>query len=333
MKKHFMLLFLFSSITLFSQYQFSGEGTEVFPYQIWSVDDLNLLRDSLYHQMYVDPNWSFNKHFRLIQDINTPVTQSITMTYFYGHFYGNNKKITLNLNVDETFNNYTCAPALFAGITNGGSIDSLIVDGYINSNLWAGGIANGIGISSKINGCINNAAIKSFNLDYGAGGIIFNNVNTISSCINNGDITGVNIVGGIAGQNDGTIINCINTGKIIATNSGSNTSIVTGDTTPNNGVGGIVACVVNSSQNILNCVNIGSVVGQGFVGGIVGLANGNPMATTPITNCINYGYVRGINIVGGVLGYMFNQNVNVSNCVNVGVIEGEEDTGRIVGKE
>ena len=330
MKKCF-ILFVFSNILLFAQnppFNGNGDGSEYDPFQIWEKKDLIELADSIDNYYYSpNPTWLYNKHFKLMSDITEPLTESVGKIGFIGHFHGNGKKITLAIDFDIQTNP---SFALFQGLD--GTIDGLTVDGYVNSDIAAmSAISYYISYSCSISNCINNTTITSWS----AGGITYSNSNsgTISNCINNGDITGVNIVGGIAGQNEGTIINCINTGKIIATNSGSNTSIVTGDTTPNNGVGGIVACVVNSSQNISNCVNIGSVVGQGFVGGIVGLANGHPMAVTPITNCINYGCVRGINIVGGVLGYMFNpQGVNVSNCVNVGVVEGEEDIGSIVGK-
>ena len=322
MKKYFILLCVFSGIYLFAQPHpsFTGTGTVGDPYQIWNIYDLIEFGDSVNNQFF--PNysyWHIDKHFILMQDITEPITQSICAS-FMGHFHGNGKKINSAINFNHPNNQ---SPAIFNGLSLNGTIDGLIVDGYVNSDIVAmSTISSFINTNSaSITNCINNATITGG----AAGGITYSNSGIISNCINNGDITGVNIVGGIAGQNDGTIINCINTGNITATASGDNNIF--------SGVGGIVGTVANHCQNILNCVNIGSVVGQGFVGGIVGLANGHPMAVTPITNCINYGYVRGINGVGGILGYMYSQYVNISNSVNVGVVEGEEDTGSIVGKE
>ncbi|MCL2039268.1 MAG: hypothetical protein FWG85_02435 [Bacteroidetes bacterium] len=322
MKKCF-ILFVFSNILLFAQnpsFNGNGDGSEYDPFQIWEKKDLIELADSIdYRYSSLNPTWLYNKHFKLMNDITEPLTESVGKLGFIGHFHGNGKKITLAINFDYYTNQ---SYALFNGLPSG-SIDSLIVDGYVNGNSTLSAISIFINYSSgSITNCINNAIITGI----GAGSIVYQNMGAISNCINNGDITGVDRIGGIAGENEGTIINCINTGKITATASGDNNIF--------SGVGGIVGTVANRCQNISNCVNLGSVVGQGFVGGIVGLANNNsPNNPTPITNCINYGYVRGINIVGGVLGYMFNQNVNVSNCVNVGVVEGEEDTGSIVGKE
>ncbi|MCL2040069.1 MAG: hypothetical protein FWG85_06540 [Bacteroidetes bacterium] len=320
MKKYF-ILFIFSNILLFAQnppFNGNGDGSEYDPFQIWEKKDLIELADSI-DNYNANPTWQYNKHFKLMSDIIEPITESIGKLGFIGHFHGNGKKITLAIVFNFPDNP---SAALFQSLD--GTIDNLIVDGYINGPGGMSTIACGIGTgyitAASITNCINNAIVT------GGVGIAYLNHGTISNCINNGDITGVDRIGGIAGENSGTIINCINNGTITATASGDNNIF--------SGVGGIVGTVANHCQNILNCVNIGSVVGQGFVGGIVGLANGYPMAVTPITNCINYGYVRGINIVGGVLGYMFNpQGVNVSNCVNVGVVEGEEDIGSIVGKE
>ena len=318
MKKYFIFLFVFSNILSFAQYSFTDipgtDGTSINPYQIWTKEHLKEFGDSLAskHPPF-NMSWCYDKHFRLMESIIEPITESVGP--LVGHFHGNGKKITL-----ATIFDYTTNPsvAIFSGLSHG-SIDSLIADGYANGVGGMAAISNYISHSiSSITNCINNATVT------GGAGITYTNSGTISNCINNGDITGVDRIGGIAGENSGTIINCINTGKITATASGDNNIF--------SGVGGIVGTAANGCVGILNCVNLGSVVGQGFVGGIVGLVRGMNRQT-PITNCINYGYVRGINGVGGILGYMFNQYVNVSNCVNVGVVEGEEDTGSIVGKE
>ena len=293
----------FSNITLFSQFG-GGSGTETDPYQIWNKNDLMKLFDSTYYSS----SGLIGKHFKLMTDIDN-VTHPIA-DRFYGHFHGNYKKLTINL-----------AGAIFYVLS--GTIDNLIVDGYATAAGIVGGTyGNGVSISH----CINNVIVTSTS-EYGGGGISPNNNGiTISNCINNGDITGVDRIGGIAGENGGQIINCINTGKITATASGDNSIF--------SGVGGICGTIANSSYyGISNCVNTGTVVGQGFVGGIIGLANGNPIAPSPITNCVNYGYIKGTNAVGGILGYMYNQNVNISNCVNAGVVEGKSDVGSITGKE
>jgi hypothetical protein len=157
------------------------------------------------------------------------------------------------------------------------------------------------------------------------GGICISNNGTISHCINNGSVSGVDMVAGIASDNGFAeqIINCINTGKITATNSGNNDIF--------SGVAGIVA--VTQGGSTTNCINLGDIEGQGFVGGIQGLGYGSSPKPAIITNCVNAGYVKGTSQVGGILGIMFNPGVIITNCVNVGVVEGNEDVGSIVGKE
>ncbi|MCL2040053.1 MAG: hypothetical protein FWG85_06460 [Bacteroidetes bacterium] len=325
MKKYFMLLFVYSNILLFAQnspFDGNGDGSIGNPYQLWTKAHLEELADSINNSWV--PNfstWHFDKHFKLMDDINDPLTESIGKYAFRGHFHGQGKKITLAINCDYYTNQ---SYALFNGLDNG-NIDSLILDGYVNYGL--AGITTSVARYSEISYCVNNVTIIQ-NVGK-AGGIAYSNSGTIINCINNGDITGVNIVGGIVGDNEGTIINCINTGNVTATNSGSNTNLV-GEMTPNNGVGGIVGCVSNYCQGISNCINIGTIKGQDVVGGINGGLN-----RTSITNCINAGYVAGWAGVGGIGGVIFNfyGMSGISNSVNVGVVEGEEDIGSIVGKE
>ncbi|MCL2040134.1 MAG: hypothetical protein FWG85_06870 [Bacteroidetes bacterium] len=324
MKTYFiLLLFIFFNVLLFSQNSFTDipdtDGLSEFTaYQIWDIYHLKELGDSIDASMDPDfSTWHFNKHFRLMQDLIEPLTESLCWAPFRAHFYGNSKKITASIVYDYITNPYS-SPAVFSAILFGYSIDGLIVEGYVNDGFAViVDYNNGI-----ISNCINNAMITSWS----AGGITYTNRGTISNCINNGDITGMDNIGGIAGQNLGTITDCINTGQITATNSGSQ---------PNGagGVGGIVG--LHSPGSVYNCVNLGSVEGKNNVGGISGFSSGGIEPAT-ITNCINYGFIKGIDKVGGICGttsYLSFPNATVTNSVNVGVVEGEEDIGSIVGKE
>ena len=330
MKKCF-ILFIFSNILLFSQnppFNGNGDGSEYYPFQIYTKEHLKELADStISDNAYGKNPWHRGKYFQLMDNILDTVKGSeIIFATFSGHFNGNGKKIIVEIVYDP--NDIYSTPFIFPAVEYGASINDLTLEGYIPFTMISANFGT-------ISNCINNATIDysgvinpiTGKLEWPAGGIAYTNSGTISNCINNGDITGVDRIGGITGENSGTIINCINNGTITATASGDNNIF--------SGVGGIVGTAANGCVGILNCVNLGSVVGQGFVGGIVGLVRGMPPPTppTPITNCINYGYVQGINGVGGILGYMFNQYVNVTNCVNVGVVEGEEYIGSIVGKE
>ena len=314
----FLLSFIFSNELLFAQpYPFGdsiNDGlTKETAYQIWTKEHLMELGDSINNIEWGKINWTTDKHFRLMQNIDN-FTESIGWAIFLGYFHGGGKKITVAIVNDPTSNPYI-GPSLFGA--SYGTIDSLIVDGFMDN--INGGIVSGNANNGSITNCVNNA-----NVSYS--GIARSNSGIISNCINNGSITGIDRIGGIAGDNNGQIINCINTGKITATNS-------TGDNIFS-GVGGIVGTSANGHQDISNCINIGTVEGQGYVGGIVGLVRGMspPAPPSPITNCINYGLVTGTNGVGGIIGNMFNSFINITNCSNFGVVRGNSNVGCIAGE-
>ena len=93
-------------------------------------------------------------------------------------------------------------------------------------------------------------------------------------------------------------------------------------------VGGVVGL---NNGTVTNCYNTGSVTGErrvsggllgGLVGGMVGLNNGT------VTNCYNTGSVTGDEEVGGVIGS--NDGI-VTNCYNMGSVTGDESIGGVVG--
>ena len=325
MKKYFtffLLSFVFSNIFLFSQFG-GGTGNTIYdPYEIWEKNHIGELSDSLFGSTL----WSANKHFKLMRDVKDSLTSSITIYYFYGYFHGNKKKIFLAIDVDSLFNNFTSSNALFPNVSNAGNIDNLDLDGYITSVMYAGGIV--VANDTEITQCINNATIISTNTTviYGSsvGAIAAISYGTISHCINNGNVSGLDFVAGIATQNLGVITNCINTGKIKGTEL-SNTGYI--------GVAGITT-ELYSGRYILNCINLGDVEGINSVSGIVGNAYEaiNP-PQTEIANCINAGFIKGKKDVSGILGYQGGTEVIIRNCINTGIIEGEENVGSIVGKE
>jgi len=323
MKKYFVFIlsvFLFVSVPLFAQphYYFQGLGTINEPYEIWTLDDLMVLGDSI--DAFLLPHkstWQRGKHFRLMSNIDT-VKQLICTYYFEGHFYGNGKTIT-GVN----------ALGFFSGLYRGGIIDSLTVDCYTYD------IAGIVGYvapahymnlhpASVVSNCTSNVTINAIHNI--AGGIAFDNSGIVINCVNNGSIMGVDRIGGIVGDNYGTVNNCLNTGRITATN-----------WTPNSifsGVGGIVGTVANGCTFISNNVNTGSIKGVGHVGGIAGMIRGNSGMMPPVmvVNNSNYGFVKGANRVGGLIGWVYAAFVNITNNSNFGVVVGEEDTGCIVGK-
>ena len=303
-----IFLFLFSSILLFGQRppfdDYTGDGTADNPYKIYTKEHFMEFADSL--NKMANPGeffpWQHGKHFRLMENIDT-IEQGTGK--LQGIFHGNGKKIAVYLLCEYPDNPYY---SLFAGMSAGGSIDSLIVDGYVNYQCGYIGIT---GTSNYISNCISNVRVISIGM---AAGIASSNYVSMSRCINNGSITGgVERIGGVVATNLGTIENCLNTGKITATASGDGYR-----------VGGIAGW---SGSAISNCINLGEVHGQRAVSGIAAFS----YSPASVFHCINYGYIKSEKEVGGVAG--FTDGTAITNCVNVGAVEGDEDVGGIVGKE
>ncbi len=107
------------------------------------------------------------------------------------------------------------------------------------------------------------------------------------------------MVGVVRGANGQTVIeNCLNAATI--------TNAKNLDTV---NAAGIIAAVEGHKAEIKNCVNLGGVSGNGFVGGIVGqcasTANG-----TKITDCVNLGNVKSkVAAVGEICGSTATNNV------------------------
>ena len=80
-------------------------------------------------------------------------------------------------------------------------------------------------------------------------------------------------------------------------------------------VGGVAGYVLNSS--ITNCYVTGNVIGNEFVGGVVGCVYTN----SSVSNCYTTGNVEGNIDIGGVAGWV-GDNSNVSNCYATGDVTG-----------
>ena len=119
-------------------------------------------------------------------------------------------------------------------------------------------------------------------------------------------------LGGIAGHAvKSTFENCIN--KTRAAN-GSGSS-----------VGGIVGSVWDGSA-FANCVNYGTITGDGSLGGIIG----NTVLNVSCEGCVNYGTVTGSGI-GGRVGGISGTNGLITGSENYAAVTGYFDVGGIVG--
>lgn len=218
---------------------------------------------SIYPKLTVSDNTEINKLAELVNSGNTMEGVTITLQNnvtldsmigssgkrFCGTFDGNGKTITSTAGLNSIF--YHVEYGRIKNVISKGEFLNAGIAYYCNYGI--------------IENCKNNARISESN-GYGggiAGQLIYDS--KIKNCINNGSVTGIGDIGGIAGQTfeGSSILNCINLGEIKNTND-SDAAVA----------GGIVGYEnVTTSFTINNCVNVGSVVGNKYVGAIIGRLN------------------------------------------------------------
>ncbi|MCK4664089.1 MAG: T9SS type A sorting domain-containing protein [Bacteroidales bacterium] len=315
----------------------SGSGTELDPYQIASLGNLQWL-------MQNSSKW--DKYYIQTADINASITNVWAdssgftpignyTTNFTGEYNGAGHTIdSLYIERPETDN-----IGLF-GYTNGSKIDSLgltnvdftgkdYVGGIVGCNQSSSIVSNSYSTGS-INGTDNVGGLIGFNLyssivsnsyntgsvngsSYYVGGLVGCNSrsSTVSNSYNTGSVSGTTIVGGLVGNNyfASTVSNSYNTGSV----SGSSYS-----------VGGLIGCNQLNST-VSNSYNTGSVSGSDHVGGLVGYnKNGS------INNSYSTGSISGSDYVGGLVGYNYFAST-VNNSYSTGSVSGSDYVGGLVG--
>ena len=331
MKRRFLCALLCAVILLsfvpFTASAASGKGTRSDPYIIYTLKDLEELRDNVNNG-----NSYSGKYIKLMNDItmNTPDTfaydedgvitgaASGKTPYlwiaignsnrpFSGTFDGNGYRIT-----GIYINNNSDYQGLFGCCFNA-SIQNLgLEDGRVVGKDYVGGVVgyNYAGESTAaVSGCYSTCSVIG---NRHVGGLVgyndaYDGTATVNRCRNTGPVTGVRNVGGVAGYSGAyealaSVTECFNTGAV----NGSGSS-----------VGGVVG-ISDGDSTVKNCYNTGSVTGKGDitggVGGVVGSAmsyNDEYYSCSPeITNCYNVGSVNGSNI-GGVVGY---NEGDIYNC-------------------
>ena len=195
------------------------------------------------------------------------------------------------------------------GVTANGNGTTATVQNLIVSNSYfysAGGCAAAVvgqthGGTTTINYCY---VTDSVYVDSGK-----DNNNTSGA----GGILGTGGQGSGAGYSTTAVINitnCLNAGHITGTGTG---------------VGGILGNANNREIDITSCMNVGDITGSSFIGGIVGLCDGNG-ATAEISNCLNIGnikantvtnncYLAGQIAAGNCIG---TRTVTITNCYALG---------------
>lgn len=301
----------------------AGEGTEISPYIVTTVSQLNEVRNDL------------SAHYRLANDITfsetdievggpyqswTPIGSSLAP--FAGAFDGDGYSvINLSQNISGNYG------GLF-GCVRGGEIKDLGMESFdivitsTSDNAYAGGIAGMMCSNSSIINCGSMGSVYAVSSSGSyaltlCGGIVGQAIeSSVSGCTNSASVrsSGSNEsrIGGIVGYTiSSPIENCSNKGQI------SEATLSSADV-----VGGIVGR--SEGETIIGCFNEGKLLSTGRLGGIVGHAAG-----CAISRCFNEGAVGAFEDngdCGGIAGTLLELG-SLSLCYNIGEVSGENCGG------
>lgn len=270
-----LAVLLFGAVRAHAQYA-GGGGTENNPYLIQTAEQLNNIGATPGH---------WNKHFKLIADIDMGEPNQAAYNIigidrtqsFSGLFDGNGHTIS-NLNLESIRDRNT---GLFGYV--GGEVRNLKL---VRPTVLAQGSEVG--------------ALAGY-LDSG----------TIADCsVKGADVSGDDDIGGLVGTSTGRIINCSSTGSVagdtyvgglvgLVVDSTVNTSFSRADVSGNRNIGGLAGKTGHETSVISNCYATGNVIGDTYVGGLVGQVERGRAYKSYST-----GSVTGNQYVGGFTGYV-----------------------------
>ena len=240
----------------------AGSGTESDPFIISSPDDLQA----------ISSDDTENAYYKLTGDIdltewietNNPTDGWIPVT-LRGTFDGDGHTVS----------------GLWCNSDNGG-LFGLIVPGAIAKDIKVS-IADGKAVQGNTS----------------VGGIVADNMGTVTRCMVTGEIEGGSTAGGIAGQNSGSISECYSSGSVVSSMANSK-------------LGGIVG-ENQSGGKTIDCYSTADITTTGdnsYAAGIAGYNSGT------IEKCYAGGSIYG-SVVAGICGYGSGAEAQVKNCVAV----------------
>jgi hypothetical protein len=349
--------------------ELTGSGTQQDPYQIQTVDDLQVMGLG---------SVLWDKHYILTADLDLTAVSLNRIGYdlsnsFKGVFDGNSYVIcNLSLNLP-----YPAGVGLFCYIGSGGQLKHLgIEDVNISGSNNVGGL---VGFNrGTINDCFSTGQVTGGNNSRYLGGLVGRNYGTISDCFSTAQVTGGNnsrYLGGLAGYNSGTstISGCFSTGHVTGGNYSENigglcgyndgeisgcyatVNITGGDNSEN--IGGLCGynegeisscyatvnitggadcwylgglCGYNYYGIISNGYATGNVTGDGESGTLGGLVGKNDDST--VSDCYALCSVTGGNgssHLGGLCGY--NYESTISDCYAIGSVSGGNNSSKLGG--
>jgi hypothetical protein len=326
---------------------FTGGGTEIDPYEIADVGDLQQLAADVF-----GGNFYEDKYFAL--------TDNLSLSGFEWLPIGGGAAPPVE--EDEKL-----VPVSFKGFFDGGGYTISGINYAHDAGEWSKGdsIKNNIGLFGKVDvgASVSNLTINdgSIAAQRSVGGIVGESWGTIDNCKNEGvtiSASQTRGTGGIAGSSriDGTekpastpiISNCTNAASVANTfeqdsspssNARQSSSASDSEANEDTSKGGSAGGIVGENEGLLyNSSNTGAISSTWNAGGLVGsnqnnvqqqkYAPGAEVITLGlIANSYNAGAVSGV-CAGGIVGYQF---ASAANVYNYGAVTGT-NAGEIIGE-
>lgn len=327
-----LLVLAFARIT--KAFSGAGSGTELDPYIITNVNQLQEMNDNLeaWYELNNNINASDTRNWNGGNGF-LPVGNNINK--FEGHFDGKEHTIT-GLFIDRRTTEYV---GLFGYVYSTATIkDVTLEDLDIKGKRYTGGL---VGVN---HGDITNSHVVGYitGYYYQTGGLTgIHGTGDINNSSFTGTVVGVGTVGGLAGGCGGgaTISNSYATGNVISTSANAggligslgeanvSNSYAVVNVTGTNYVGGLVGRVFQNNGNVSNSYATGNVIGTGYnVGGLVG-ANNSKIEASYAT-----GEVTGDYSVGGLVGWNGQYCDGIFNSYATGkVTSAGDNVGGLVG--
>ncbi|MBQ2388645.1 MAG: hypothetical protein II305_01180, partial [Clostridia bacterium] len=216
---------------------------------------------------------------------------------------------------------------ILASKVSGATIENVEVDGAIIGNQTGNdqqsrGIMVGRGSADFI-GCIVRGKVVSTNVAtvQRCGGFIgvADSTTNFTNCVNYADLGDLSQVGGFAGLSTGAInfTDCINYGNI--TSSTAYASYLGNNAEGHSSAaGGFVGVVYKGHPNFTRCANEGTIIGDSYAGGLIGVAL-NYYHTITLNNIYNIGAIsamgtNGLEYADDFIGHIYN---GVANKISV----------------
>ncbi|MBQ5717365.1 MAG: hypothetical protein IIV63_06290, partial [Clostridia bacterium] len=303
----------------------SGSGTEANPYIIVNAEQLALMSTNIaagtdagaYYKLGADITLNegvLDADYNLNSGTFTSWTSGGTFSGVFdgdGHtiygFYSTQQNGGLFSTVKGTIKNLKMKDAAYkltwtvfgilASKVSGATIENVEVDGAIIGNQTGNdqqsrGIMVGRGSADFI-GCIVRGKVVSTNVAtvQRCGGFIgvADSTTNFTNCVNYADLGDLSQVGGFAGLSTGAInfTDCINYGNI--TSSTAYASYLGNSAEGHSSAaGGFVGVVYKGHPNFTRCANEGTIIGDSYAGGLIGVAL-NYYHTITLNNIYNIG--------------------------------------------